>query len=167
MPGDSLFIPDIQPKSEYGDTQLRHQFRLKGVPVRLRFRLQDYYGQPRTAIPYSIEVDGKKSSGVTDGDGMVEVIVEPDSQKAKLTVTPVGSPIETYEFNLGYMNPAQDVTGIQGRLKNLGFYKGEVTGQLDDPTKRAISKFQNWAGIPETGAIDPGLVSAVDAAHGG
>lgn len=167
LPGDRLFIPDIRPKDEYGETKLHHHFRLKGVPVRLRFCLQTWDGKPRPNIPYAIDVDGKQSKGVTDDSGMIETIIEPHSRKAKITVSPSGSPEEKYDFNLGYMNPAQDMSGIQGRLKNLGFYKEEINGNFDDATRYAIKKFQARAGLPQTGEVTPELVSAIGSAHGG
>ena len=167
LPGDRLFIPEIRLKDEYGETKLHHRFRLKGVPVRMRFCLQTWDGRPRPNIPYVLEVDGKKSQGVTDDTGMLETIIEPHARKAKITVTPPECPEEKYEFNVGYMNPAQHITGIQGRLKNLGFYKGEISGNFDDATRYAIKEFQARTGLPQTGEVSPEFVSALDSAHGG
>jgi N-acetylmuramoyl-L-alanine amidase len=38
-PGDSVFVPEREPKHESGSTQKRHIFRMKGVPARLRLRI--------------------------------------------------------------------------------------------------------------------------------
>ena len=38
-PGDVLYIPDMQPRTEQGDTNKRHIFVMKGVVARLRLRL--------------------------------------------------------------------------------------------------------------------------------
>jgi hypothetical protein len=167
LPGDRLFIPDIRLKDEYGETKLHHHFRLLGVPVRLRFCLQTWDGRPRPDIPYVLEVDGKKTQGTTDETGMLEMVIQPHAKKAKITATPPGCPDEKYEFDLGYMNPAPHITGVQGRLKNLGFYKDPINGNLDDATRDAIKSFQKRSGLPETGEVTPDLVDALDSAHGG
>jgi len=39
LPGDIVFIPDLRVKEESGATEQRHQFRVKGVPAKLRLRI--------------------------------------------------------------------------------------------------------------------------------
>ena len=45
-------------------------------------------------------------------------------------------------------------TEIQRRLKDWGYYDGPITGQIDEPTKQAIIKFQNAHDISPTGNLD-------------
>ena len=42
---------------------------------------------------------------------------------------------------------------IQTALKNAGFYKGEVDGQIGSKTKQAIKKFQEANGLNPDGAV--------------
>ncbi len=48
--GDSLYIPDLTLKQESGATETRHQFQLKGTPVKLRLRITQP-PPPKTAAP--------------------------------------------------------------------------------------------------------------------
>lgn len=78
-----------------------------------------------------MDLDGKKFSGTTGPDGLISVVVPPQSAKAHLRLQ-TG---EQWMLHLGYMNPANYTSGVQARLKNLGYYTGELNGQLDDATR--------------------------------
>jgi len=42
---------------------------------------------------------------------------------------------------------------IQTALKNAGFYKGDIDGQIGSKTKQAIKKFQGASGLNPDGAV--------------
>lgn len=65
------------------------------------------------------------------------------------------------------MNPADDNAGAQGRLKNLGYYTGPLSGSVDDDTTDAVRRFQQDAGLPVTGQLDTATQSALAQRHGG
>ncbi len=48
---------------------------------------------------------------------------------------------------------AVDMTEVQGRLKELGYYDGEINGLYDGPTVVAIKNFQEDNGIYVSGAV--------------
>ncbi|MEM9445206.1 MAG: peptidoglycan-binding domain-containing protein [Verrucomicrobiota bacterium] len=48
--------------------------------------------------------------------------------------------------------------GIQKKLKDKGFYLGEINGRLDQKTQEAIRSFQQARGLKETGQIDEALL---------
>ena len=84
----------------------------------------------------------------------------PDEKGKRLGVAPVAS--------VGKKAPRIDwLTGVQYRLKFLGYYRGAVHGQNDEPTKRAVLAFQKawfvdrkqWDAIP--GPITQGMLYAV------
>jgi hypothetical protein len=162
MAGDQIFVPDLRVKEEPGGTEQTHTFRLKGVPVKLRFRLGDFDGSPRAGEKYTLTVDGAKRSGVTDEEGEISEVIPPMAKKAKLEIA---STHEEYEFDLGYMNPVDYASGLQARLKNLGYYKGEITGSMDDETRAAIRRFQREQGQEETGDTNPDLLDALLESH--
>jgi hypothetical protein len=164
MPGDQVFIPDKDPKTESGATGQVHPFRMKGVPVKLKFELLDFDGTPRVGEAYTVDVDGATTNGVTGEDGMISVVIPPASKQAKVTITDTE---EEYDFDLGYMNPVTSPAGLQARLKNLGYLKGEITGSIDDDTKQAIRRFQGEKGLDVTGEADAQTTNAVLAAHEG
>jgi hypothetical protein len=164
LPGDQVFIPDKEPKEESGATGQVHTFRLKGVPVKLIFQLLDFDGSPRAGEPYTLDVDGTVKSAVTGSDGVISMVIPPNAKKAKITITETQ---EEYDFDLGYMNPVSDPKGLQARLQNLGFLKGDITGTIDDQTKQAIRRFQEAKNLKVTGEADQATQDALLAAHEG
>jgi Putative peptidoglycan binding domain len=163
MAGDRVFIPDIRQKEESGETTKVHKFQLKGVPVKLNVQLLDIGGIVRTNIQYTLTVDGKKTTGVAGSDGMVSEVIPPRARRAHLSLE-TG---EEYDLDLGYMNPVEYTSGVQARLKNLGYYKGDISGTLDDETRKAIRKFQRDKQLPETGEPDQATRDALRGEHQG
>jgi hypothetical protein len=160
--GDRVVIPDLRIKEESGETALLHKFRLKDVPARLNLILKDVHGDPRAGVRYKLSVDGADFSGVTDSDGSISESIPPTGKKAILRLDGA----ETYELNLGYLDPPEYPSGLQARLKNLGFYKGAISSQIDDDTRAAVRTFQAAAGIPVTGEADSATAHALIARHG-
>ena len=48
-----------------------------------------------------------------------------------------------------------DVADLQDRLFELGFYKGQISGNYLDGTKNGITQFQKYNGMEQTGIADP------------
>ena len=165
MEGDQVFIPDKRKRDEACAPTMRHTFQLKGVPCRLNLRLLDSSSKPRAGLNYTLVVDGATMRGTTPADGLITKIVAPNANKAELTVTtPDGD--EKYTLNLAYLNPVEYASGVQARLKNLGFFKPAISGEYDDDTAEGIRKFQHQNGLPETGQPDDATKQALKQAHG-
>jgi len=165
MARDRVFIPEKRQKEESGETGKVHTFRLKGVPIRLNFRLLDQAHQPRTGLRYTLSVDGKAAgAGVTLEDGLVSAIISPKAKTAKLVVHAPGGD-ETHTFDIGHLNPIEYTNGVQARLKNLGFYTGSLTNQVDEATQEAIRRFQQREGLPVTGQPDAATRQALLQRH--
>ncbi|HYH78323.1 MAG TPA: hypothetical protein VEX86_00950 [Longimicrobium sp.] len=130
MPGDVIVIPDKQPKTLRGATDLRHVYRHRGVPAVFRLQLLDN-GAPRANQPFQMVVDGTPFTGTTDATGTLQVYLSPLARKGTLTVG------DDYSLALdfGGLNPIEEVSGVQMRLRNLGFGPDEVTYNLDDATQ--------------------------------
>ena len=47
----------------------------------------------------------------------------------------------------------EDVRRLQGRLKEFGFYDGEITGEFDEKTKESVIKFQESEGLTPDGFV--------------
>ena len=54
-----------------------------------------------------------------------------------------------------------NISEVQRRLKDWGYYNGAVNGQLDWETQQAIRYFQRVHDIPETGTIDAATANAI------
>jgi peptidoglycan hydrolase-like protein with peptidoglycan-binding domain len=64
-------------------------------------------------------------------------------------------------FHLLYAEDGS-VAGIQEALKKKSFYFGEVTGNLDEPTRAGLRRFQIRNGLPATGEMDRSTVQALN-----
>jgi len=152
LSGDKVFVPDLRPKEEPGATEKKHRFKRKGVPSKLRIVLKEA-NKPRASVSYILEIDGQFFSGQTNAQGILSHPIPPHAKRGKLIVIS-GNDKEEYQLQLGYLDPISEVSGVQARLKNLGFECGEVNGVLNSETKAAIRVFQSKYGLKETGEID-------------
>lgn len=57
---------------------------------------------------------------------------------------------------------SQRVADFQKRLKEKGFYKGDIDGVLDVKTEEAIIKLQKKNNIAETGELDFQTIAAIN-----
>jgi hypothetical protein len=119
------------------------------------------FGDPRVGVKYKLTVDGKKTEGIVPDDGLISEIIPPRAAKGQLELE-TG---EEFELNLGYLNPEDSNSGVQARLKNLGYYLGEITGKIDDETQEALRAFQRDRELPETGEADDATREALASAH--
>ena len=162
FPGDEVFIPDRQENSESGATEQRHRFVRKGVPSKLCLRIMKN-GTARANESYIINIDGNVTKGTLDPDGRIEISIPGNARKGMLKV---GSDEQTFEFDLGGIDPLEEMTGVQTRLNNLGFDVGEPDGILNPATRMAIQHFQKKHGLPETGEANKATLSELRKVHG-
>jgi len=167
LPGDEVFLPDLQPAEFEIASGATHTFKKKGIPTLFKLKLLDGGGQPRGNVPYTLEMEGHDpKQGKSKGDGTITEPVPPSIAEVVLTLN-AGTPEEEIDrCQMRALNPADDVAGAQARLLNLGVYAGEVTGLLDEPTRAALCSFQFSAGLAETGAIDEATAAALVKRHG-
>lgn len=161
MAGDRVYVREKAGKDESGITGQAHTFRLKGIPVKLRIRILDEFNQPRKGLKYKLTVDGEVQSGTIPDDGLLTRIIRPLAKKATIRLE-TG---EEWVLNLGQMNPIDYTSGVQARLKNLGFYSGRIDAQMGEETQKALRKFQRHHGLPETGKADASTQAALLVSH--
>jgi len=94
--------------------------------------------------------------GVTP-DELVEPHIPP--QPKEPTFTPV---TDRWVFMRG--DKGTDIVHLQERLKQLGYYRGPITGCFWSKTERALKAFQSSVGLEETGTTDPATVRALNSA---
>lgn len=161
-PGDVVFIPEKRLRSYTRATGAKHTWRVRGVPVKVRLRLLDD-DVPRAGVPFTLSVEGVETSGATDPDGWLEATVPPGAQRGTLRLGE-GDDVQECEVWLGHLDPVETLTGVQGRLMNLG-YGCSPTGALDDATRDAVAAFQATAGLAATGEIDDATRAKLRALH--
>ncbi len=154
FPGDQVFIPDLRSREWTCATNARHVFNKKGTVERVRIVLTDEKDKPLANQPYTLEIDRQiVHRGQTAGDGVIEHTIRPNAVEGRLLVGEGKNQLE-YHIGLGRVDPIDEVSGVQGRLFNLGYYNGPVDGKLNTQTTTALLLFQDKYGIPPSGEID-------------
>lgn len=165
LPGDRLTIPPIRPKEENAGTDERHTYVLRGVPEIFRLRLLDEADEPRANLHYTLVIDGRISEGTTDAEGELKHSIPPNARRATIVIDS-GEEQEEIELRLGDLNPKDTITGVQARLRNLGFDCGNVDGVLGPKTRKALHRFQRRSRLEPTGEPDDATINALEGLHG-
>jgi N-acetylmuramoyl-L-alanine amidase len=162
LPGDRVTIPELRRKDEDIEPEKRHRFVRKGAPEKLIvvFRVA---GEPRANEAYSLDIDGVVTEGTTDPSGRMEAFIPPDAREGWITFVESG---DMYELELGHLDPVNEIAGVQGRLRNLGFYAGSVDGRPGKELSDAVLRFQEDAGLPPTGTLSEAGRRKLQEVHG-
>ena len=163
-----VVIPDRQLRDEAADTGKRHTYFVEGSPTTLRLRIE--YERD---FDYELTVDGVVvKSGSADSATPIFHAIVATAAAGSITVWPADlreprTPENgfTYQLELGFLDPIETMTGVQGRLMNLGFFHEAITGRLGPATTEAIRAFERSNGSPETGLLTPALTAALFSAH--
>jgi Putative peptidoglycan binding domain len=156
-PGDEIWIPDLDPGEKSAPTDLKHRYVLKKEEqVRIRIRVQDQRGLPFAGKQYTLEIEDSTYEGTTGPDGLIEAEIPHTASTGALTVRLEDDEYDdcTWHLDLGSLDPIEEVSGVQGRLNNLGYICGPVDGIAGPRTKDAVMAFQAQAGLSASGTID-------------
>jgi hypothetical protein len=174
LPGDSLFVPEIEEKDEPAPTDKLTTFKLSVGPIKLRVRLTKHT-KPRADEPYVLELytsaapgepdtGDTKLEGQTDGDGWID---HPIAITVKSATLSLREGKELHELHIGHLDPHDESTGAQGRLRGLGFYFGKLDGEVGPKTQAAVRRFQKANALAVSGELDDATASALRDAYGG
>lgn len=163
LPGDVVHIPDKRLREEAVATGQVHRFRMKNIPAKLSLRLL-YESEPRRDEAYTLDVDGQIMTGKTNADGQVRVSILPSAKNGILTVGE-GARRTIYRLQLGQLDPVSEMTGVQARLRNLGFYRGEIDGEWNEETRQAWAAFQASVGLSVTDHPDAATQQKLQQTH--
>jgi N-acetylmuramoyl-L-alanine amidase len=149
-PGDEIFIPDLEERSEDGATEQRHRFVRHAPTLQLRLRIRDIDGKPVPRTNCELYIGLERVDLVTDSQGMIEYPIPVDAENGRVKV-----PSQNLEFDLriGHLDPIGETPGQRARLNNLGYFAGyseEDTRHI----KWAVEEFQCENGIRPTGECD-------------
>ncbi len=167
FPGDEIFVPEPAPRDEQAPTDNVHKFVKQTDPTMLRLVLKDHKDQPLSSKKYKLVVAGDEKEGYLPGNGLLEQPIPGNAATGEITVWLNEDPELTliWSLRLGGLDPINQISGVQGRLNNLGFFCGSVDGIAGPKTRRAIRAFQQASGLQVTGEIDAALRTALESAH--
>jgi hypothetical protein len=161
FPGDVVKIPR-EAKAEDAATGSSHTFKVSGQTARLKLQLLDGLHQPLKDVRYRLVAEGIDRSGSTDSEGKIVVPIPARLERAQLFW---GEGAECLELQLGALDPVEELSGIQGRLHNLGFDPGPADGELGPRTQAALLAFQGTRSLQETGEPDDATRAALLQRH--
>jgi Putative peptidoglycan binding domain len=163
--GDIVVIPNPTLRSETAPTDQLNKFVKRTVLVQVRLRLLDYKRQARVNVRFVANVDGVVIKGQSDGDGYITLTVQPTAKKLILKVTD-GKRTEEYKLPLGYIDPIDELSGVQQRLVNLGYPCAPEEGTLGDLTRISVSAFQKEMNLDVNGELDDTIRQKLKETHG-
>ncbi len=168
FPGDVVMIPERKPKTAGVSSGKVHRFKVVVPKKEMHLQIQDHDGKPLANEPYVLEVDGEEPTEgeQTDGDGKLKARVSLAKGSAKLIIRG-----RVLRLRFGALNPLKDckegdVSGLQGRLRNLGYNPGTADGILGPQTRAALAVFQSDEGLDMTGEPDDQTLSKLEERHG-
>lgn len=168
FPGDVVTIPEKTIKDYTRPTGARHTFRVKNIPAKFNLRLLKESGEARAGLSFVLVVDGVEKRGSTDGEGWVRASIAPTARNGTLTVTESETgEEETYEVQLGHLDPVDTIVGAQTRMLQMGAYFGRVTGTMTLAFVASLKAFQSSRGLAPTGELDDSTRAALRESHAG
>lgn len=136
-PSDEVFVRELEVNEPSCATEKRHRFRKKGVLANLRVRIL-LNGEPRVSEEWKAIVDGCLLTGKTDGKGVLKLRVPPRVPAVEVTLQSGYS----ITLQVRHLDPIGTVSGVQGRLSNLGYDPGPIDNIRGPLTISAIKRFQ-------------------------
>ncbi len=137
--------PELEEESEEEETRT---FKWKCLDADL---------EPYKNKTYTLVTQGFKAKGTTDDEGYIEEELPTDAFIVQIMLWiedyPQGER-RSYTIRLGDLPPASTVYGAQIRLKNLGYYLGEESDEINPEMQQALVQFQEDHGLSVTGDLD-------------
>jgi len=167
-PGDEVFIPEREQRTETGPTEERHRFLAKRTPLKLRLKLIGFDGKPIASTPCTLEVEGDSKEKSTDTAGMIESPIGATDEAGRLTIRqPKQGADVQLSLMIGHLNPVDLASGQQARLNNLGYFAGDIGGEVDQELlKSAVEEFQCDSGLTVDGVCGEKTRKKLTEVHG-
>lgn len=162
-PGDVLFVEEGEPPLiESLDVGGSNRFKAQ-IPmhwINLNF---DHNGEPVANESYELVAEGQRLEGTSDGQGRVRLSLRVTSRRARLTFP--GRRL-SYQLDVGGLDPIEEMTGVQTRLRQLGFFGGEIDGRESRELTQSLLRFQQMHGLTESGQADAETRARLQEEHG-
>ena len=174
MPGDRLFIPDIQIAEYRRPTAARHKFKLTVSTVKLRVKLLRAFAPPIASNPCPTRVDfDAYDDTATNEQGLVEHEIKKSAAQGTLTIKNFVQGIRgesqadrVIKVRVGWLDPVDTISGQQARLLNLGYYRGTLEERNPAEMRSAIEEFQCDQALAVDGDCGPITQGRLKKVHG-
>ena len=169
FPGDTLFIPDRELREESCSTDQRHRFTVRTTVPKLRLVLEDLYETPIANANCMLVVGNDVRNVTTDGSGRIEQVLPPGEDNAYLIIQDDSQTAFNFveiPLKIGHLDPVEELTGQQARLKNLGYFFGEIGDKEDESFRAAVEEFQCDNSLTVDGICGPKTQAKLKAVHG-
>jgi len=136
---------------------------------RLEIRMTDAKFEPYSGKEFVVKAGGMRVEGTTDGDGNIGVDLPLDATTADITMWLARRPTSAsrrYVIELKPLDPPDTVLGLQVRLRHLGHYHRQPSGELDAATRHALEDFQGDQQLEKSGEPDANTRAKLIEAHG-
>jgi hypothetical protein len=152
-PGDVVMIPKIPLRTYMLATGTRHRIVVQVPKVVLRIDVP--VSEPHF---YEVVVGKSKKTGRTDEGMPIELRVPVGATGGSIDLWPAKEGNEnakedvlTWELLIGHLDPIDEISGVQGRLANLGYYNDPVDGHPSSSLTLAIAQFEDDNDLEVTG----------------
>jgi len=120
LPGDQVFVPEREKRSESAVTEKRHRFVAQSQPLKLRVKLLDLSDD-------AIDRTGKATTSagtvdITPQNHIYEMDIQTTDKDVSLKFE--SDPLEEVHLAVGSLDPVTAPSGQQERLNNLGYFAG-------------------------------------------
>jgi hypothetical protein len=166
-PGDVIAFPLRETKSLVVRTDRTHRLLRKEVQANLCMRFLDGYGRAHAGVRYLLEIDAPPAArqrgrqGVLDRDGFMREYILPAVSGVRVTLDGQFG-LESYDIDVGSLDPIETGPGVAGRLNNLGL---DCIAEDPDTMRAAIAAFQRLVALTATGELDDATRKALLAEH--
>ena len=168
-PGDEIVIPEKDPFGADIETGKSFTFKLSDGTNKLSVVLEDAEGEALGKKRFTLESDdGKvKEEGKTGGDGLVECDLPDDVEEVilNLWLDDEKEPSLSWALQIACLDPPEEISGVQGRLLNLGFFCGEVGGEMDEATEAALLAFKTKTELDPDSVLDDKTINKLKEIH--
>lgn len=149
-PGDRVNIPEREKFQAKVASGQRHKFiRFKPTTKIIRLELDETHTNNFCKNEYELKIQKPDScrgeyqiyTGSLDENGCLEEEIPIAAVKGILIVNTDESPFKLHIL-IDHLDPADEISGVQGRLKNLGFDPGPIDGIAGSRTNDALHTYQ-------------------------